>query len=207
MTFTASIRRANTDRLPAAGLMLLAALLALAPAGAMAKQGDRNQPVNVNANRFDGKNQPNTTTHLFTNVVITQGTLKVTGDKADIHLGADTSVDHAIVTGSPAHLQQEDDNGNLMTAHATKIDYNVSTGIAVLTGNAHVDQKGRGKASGDRLVYNTKTSGMSGESRGDNRVHLVFQPKHPAASTSAKSKSDAKQDAKPASAASAGGAQ
>lgn len=202
MMSTASTRQANTERARAGALaVLVAALLALAPA-APAKQGDRDQPVNVDAARFDGQNQPNSTMHLYTHVVITQGTLKVTGDRADIHLDANTRVDHAIVTGQPAHLQQEDDNGNLMTADAAKIDYDVSTGIAVLTGHAVVDQKGRGHAEGDRLVYDTKTSAMRGESHGDNRVHLIFQPKHTATSAPAHASSSAPAAASSAPAAS-----
>jgi lipopolysaccharide export system protein LptA len=130
-----------------------------------------------NAQRFDGTYAPNSTATLYGNVVITQGTMKVTGDKAVVHFDADQNVDHIVVTGTPAHIQQLDDSGNLMIGNATKLDYNNDTGVAVLTGNAFVQQKGRGEAHGDTLTYNTETSQMTGVSGSDGRVHMTFLPK------------------------------
>ena len=64
---------------------------------------------------------------------------------------------------------------------AATLDYDNVKGIAVLTGNASVVQKGRGEAHGDKLTYDTKTSEMTGESGGSSQVHLIFQPKKKAA--------------------------
>ena len=83
-----------------------------------------------------------------------------------------------VITGNPAHIEQLDDNGNLMPGDAATLDYDNVKGIAVLTGNAVVNQKGRGEAHGDKLTYNTKTSQMTGESGGDGLVHMIFQPKN-----------------------------
>jgi lipopolysaccharide export system protein LptA len=82
-----------------------------------------------------------------------------------------------VLTGSPAHLQQLDDNGNLMQGEAATIDYQVAKDFAVLQGRASITQQGRGEAHGDRLTYNTQTSEMTGDSGGDGRVHMVFKPK------------------------------
>ena len=142
-----------------------------------------------NAQRFDGKYAPNSTATLYGNVVITQGTMKVTGAKAIVHFDADQNVDHLVVTGSPAHIQQLDDSGNLMSGDAAKLDYDNVSGVAVLSGNASIQQKGRGDAHGDTLTYNTETSEMTGVSGSDGRVHMTFLPKpasaQPAPATSA----------------------
>lgn len=170
-------RRASASRKFAAGLFAAAAL-ALLPALALAKKSDREQPMNVeHADSFSGFSAPNSTTTLKGHVVITQGTMKVTGDLATVHFDADQNVDRVQVTGAPAHIQELDDAGNLMTGDAAQLDYDNIKGIAVLTGNAVIKQQGRGEAHGDKLTYNTQTSEMTGSSGGSNSVHMTFLPK------------------------------
>lgn len=144
---------------------------------ALARKDDRQQPANISAKSFDATQQANGFVHYKGSVVLTQGTLKVTGALATAYLDADNSVTRVVVTGSPAHIEQVDDSGNLMQGNAASIDYDNVKQIAVLTGNAWVNQKGRGEARGDKLTYNTQTSQMTGESSGDGMVHMTFQPK------------------------------
>ncbi|NKZ39680.1 lipopolysaccharide transport periplasmic protein LptA [Oleiagrimonas citrea] len=193
---------------------LLALLGVLLCATANAKQSDRSKPVNVDAKSADATAQPNGVSHIKGDVVITQGTLKATGNLATIHFDGQSQVKRVVLTGH-AHIQQLDDHDNLMTGNADSIDYNVPGGVAILTGSAHVKQAGRGSASGDRLVYDTKTSTMTAHSDGDNRVHLVFQakqkpaksappkPSAPATSASAATPPAASSTPAPAAAASA----
>ncbi|BFI95230.1 MAG: hypothetical protein RSP_07400 [Rhodanobacter sp.] len=129
------------------------------------------------ADSFSGYNAPNSITTLNGHVVITQGTMKVTGDLAKIYFDADQQVSRVVVTGHPAHIQEVDDSGNLMTGEAAQLDYDNINGIAVLTGNAVVKQQGRGEAHGDKLTYNTQTAYITGDSNGDGRVHMTFLPK------------------------------
>jgi lipopolysaccharide export system protein LptA len=158
-------------------------LLALSPA--FAKQSDRDQPMQVDAKHFDGFQKPNTVSTLTGSVVIRQGSLKATGAEAKVHFDSESQIDRVVITGSPAHLEQLDDNGNLMQGQAATIDYHADKDYAVLSGNAVVKQKGRGEARGDTLTYNTQTSQMTGESNGDGMVHMTFQPKARAATTPA----------------------
>jgi len=176
MTATARSRRASASRKFAAGL-LAACSLAMLPTLVVAKKSDRQQPMNYVSKRTDAYNAPNTVTTLTGNVKITQGTLLLTGDLARIHLDADTQISHVVVTGKPAHIQQLDENNNLMTGDAAQLDYDNIHGIAVLTGGAAVKQQGRGEFHGDKLTYNTDTSQITGESSGDGLVHGVFLPK------------------------------
>jgi lipopolysaccharide export system protein LptA len=165
----------------------------------MAKKEDRQQPMNVvHADSFSGFHTPNGITTLTGHVVITQGTMKVTGDLAKIFFDADENISRIQVTGKPAHIQQLDDAGNLMTGDALTLDYDNIHGIAVLTTNAVVHQQGRGEAHGDKLTYNTQTSEMTGSSGSDGMVHMTFLPKVKPAAPGA--------PAKPAAAASAPGA-
>lgn len=173
MTATARSRRAGTSLRLAAGL--LAALL-LVPL-AQAKKADRDQPMAYQAKHTDAYNAPNTVTTLSGNVKITQGSLLLTGDKAEIHLDGDQQISRVVVTGKPAHIQQLDDAGNLMTGDAATLDYDNLHGIAVMTGNAAVTQQNRGEFHGDKLTYNTQTSQITGDAGGDGLVHGVILPK------------------------------
>jgi lipopolysaccharide export system protein LptA len=179
-----SMPRSRLASMRASGALLLLGLLVLAPASA--KQSDRDMPMNIeHADSFNGFYAPNTVTTLRGHILITQGTMKITGDLAKIHVGADQQVNRIVITGTPAHIQQLDDNGNLMLGEAATLDYDNTKSIAVLTGHALVKQQGRGEAHGDKLTYNTQTSEMTGESNGTGGVHMIFQPKPRAASGTA----------------------
>lgn len=211
MIFTARLRRARMTEPCRVGIATLALFLACAlPLAAQAKQSDRSQPVKVSAQSADAMAKPNGTSHLVGDVVISQGTLKATGASATIYFDANSRVNRVVLTGSPAHLRQIDDNGNLVKGHANNIDYNVPKGIATLTGDAYVKQAGRGMASGDTLIYNTTTSTMTARSNGDNRVHLTFQPRQeeapaPASSANSASSAPAAAASTPAPASTSGG--
>ena len=143
---------------------MLGALL-LQPA--LARKADRSQPMRVvHADSFSGFNAPNSVTTLNGNVELSQGTLKITGDLAKIHVDGNQQLSRIVVTGN-AHIQQLDDAGNLMSGDAHTLDYDNIKGIATLKGQASVHQQGRGEAHGDTLTYNTQTSEMTGSSGND----------------------------------------
>jgi lipopolysaccharide export system protein LptA len=146
----------------------------------MARQDDRQKNMNLDAKSINGYNLPNTVTTLTGNVVATQGTLKMTGDKGLVSIDANTQISHIHVIAAPgklAHIEQIDDAGNLMTGDADTLDYDNINGIAVLTGHAVVHQQGRGESHGDKLTYNTQTQQMTGTSGSDGQVHMVILPK------------------------------
>ncbi|GGA08305.1 lipopolysaccharide transport periplasmic protein LptA [Dyella caseinilytica] len=149
---------------------------------ALARTDDRNQPIHVvHADSMDGYNEPNSVSTFKGNVLITQGTMKLTGQLAKIYTAKeDTSVDHIIVTSDPKkqpHIEQIDDNGNLMTGDADQLYYDNVNGIAILTGHAHVWQATKGESFGTKLTYNTQTGYMVGESGNEGPVRMTFLPK------------------------------
>jgi lipopolysaccharide export system protein LptA len=146
----------------------------------MARQDDRQKPMDLHATSTDGFNLPNTITTLTGNVIATQGTLKMTGAKGLVSIDGNTQISHIHVIAAPgklAHIEQIDDAGNLMTGDADMLDYDNINGIAILTGHAVVHQQGRGESHGDKLVYNTQTQQMTGTSGSDGQVHMVILPK------------------------------
>ena len=173
MSMPRSRRTSASARFALAAAVL--GLLAAQPA--LARKSDRQQEMHVAAKNFDGFQKPNSVSTLTGNVVITQGTLKATGARAKVYFDAESQISRVVITGSPAHLEQLDENNNLVLGDASTLDYDNLKGIAVLQGNASITQKGRGEAHGDKLTYNTETSEMTGESGGDGMVHMTFKPK------------------------------
>lgn len=174
----ARARNANRELLGAA---CVAALLALTPLAASAKKSDRQQVMNYESKHTDAYNAPNSVTTLTGSVKITQGTMLVTGDVAKLYMDGDQQVSRVVVTGTPghpAHIQELDENNNLMTGDAATLNYDNINGIAVLTGNAVVVQQCRGEFHGDKLTYNQNTSQITGDTGGDGLVHGVILPKN-----------------------------
>ena len=176
MTRTAPSCPRRTPRLDRRALLPALALLALllAPA-AQALKSDRQQPLLVNSNSFKAEQNQHITT-LLGNVTLQQGTLKGLALKGTVYTDANNKVTRVVLEGNPARLSQQLDGGGEMHSTASTIDYSPATDTAILIGDAHVDQPGRGSYSGARLVYNTSTGAMQGEGGGGGQVHLIFQP-------------------------------
>jgi lipopolysaccharide export system protein LptA len=157
------------------GVLLLGmAACALAATSAYAKTGDRNQPMNTSQDHLDGFNAPNTITTLTGNVLVTQGTMKAKGDVAKIYLDAATQVARIVMTGKPhAHIEQLDDDNNLMTGEAPTLDYDNINGIAVLYPNAVVIEQNTGEARADKITYDTNTTHFTGVGN----VSAIYYPK------------------------------
>ncbi|SFW40060.1 lipopolysaccharide transport periplasmic protein LptA [Luteibacter sp. UNCMF366Tsu5.1] len=166
------------SRVSANALLALLGVALAASSPVMAKQSDRDQPADVTSKSFDGSQQPNGKVIWTGNVVLTQGTLKITGSKATGYLDSDNSIIRVVVDGSPATIHQLDDDNQPMDGKAANIDYKIDQDFAVLTGKAEVHQPVKGSAEGDKLTYNTKDSTMTGESNGGAPVHMTFQPKN-----------------------------
>lgn len=178
---TPSSRPAGVRRI--AELALLAAgLAAVTPAFAL--KSDADQPVSIDAQKFSGR-QGDKVTYAVA-VHMTQGSFVADGDAATGYFDPNDAIDRAVLTGSPAKVQQKLDDGSMMYGHADTIDYRVSANTVILTGNASIVQTGKGEYHGARLVYNTDSGEVSGEGGAEGRVHMILQPKKkPAAAPAA----------------------
>ena len=157
-------------------VLLITAMLACGLA--QAKQTDKNQPININANAFAGSQDSGKIT--FTgSVTMDQGSFHADGAKATGYTDPnDTSQwQRVVLTGSPAHFRQTQDNGTLVHGQALTIDYKVSENTVVLTGDAGVVQEGRGEFHGNQLVYNTDSGQIQGTPAAGGRVHITLQPR------------------------------
>ena len=175
----------STDSIPVRALLALA--LCLLCTHAWARSSDRQQPMDVTADHSDTSLADDSVSTLTGNVVVTQGTMVIHADKAVItRKGGDMS--RALLTGGPVSLKQDDENGEVMTATARQVDYDLTADTAVFTGNAVIDQPTRGQMHGERIVYNIKSGQVTSGGDGT-RVSMHILPKQaadkPAAATPA----------------------
>lgn len=155
-------------------LTLVAVLLAAGPADA--RRSDRNQPMDIDAGHQRGTLDDSAPIELSRGVFITQGTLNIESDRAEI-----TTVSgdprRVVLTGSPATMSQEMDSGEPMTARARRIDYNIANDTMVLTGDAHVEQP-QGNMRSQRIVYNMQTEQVEAGGNGAGRVQMRLEPRN-----------------------------
>jgi lipopolysaccharide export system protein LptA len=190
--------RSSNNRL----VLLLCGLLAAD--GAWALKSDKHQPINVRADHGDFRSDPDDSsngTGIYTgHVVITQGSIVLTADKAILHI-INNELDTADVTGEPATFEQKPDQGETMHGTALEITYSASKNEVVLITDARLTQgvlqnlsndkfpdqppqtaQGVRLMTADRIRYNTDTQHVIARGGGDEgRVHISFPPKTMAA--------------------------
>lgn len=154
----------------------------------LALSSDKNQPTTIDSNKmtYDDKKNVN----VFSgNVLLTRGTLVVTGNKLTLTQKED-GTQFAVVEGEPARFQQQRDSEPTQTlfikGRASRIDIDGAKEIVTLTNNANI-QKLDGKAiteeiSGKVIVYEQLTEyltvqGSNKASGGSGRVQAVIQPR------------------------------
>ena len=153
----------------------ICALIAFAAAPVFALKSDRQQLLNVDADKLDAGLDDNRAV-LEGNVRITQGTLVIEAATAVLTQGEGQETRRVLLTGSPVTLEQDLDEGGRLKARANQVDYDVSAESVVLTGAATVSQP-RGEITGERIVYNTASGKLEATSVPGGRVHLKVQPK------------------------------
>ncbi|WP_240794501.1 lipopolysaccharide transport periplasmic protein LptA [Azoarcus sp. DD4] len=168
---------------------LFAVLLALCVVSplALAERADRDQPVNIEANKVtvDDRNK----VHIFEgDVVLTQGTLVIKGDKLVVTQDA-SGFQNGVATAAGQRLatfrQKREGSNEYVNGEAERIEYNSRTEKAKLFVRAKVTSGGdevRGhfieydSMSENYLVTNAPGAAPTAAS-GDGRVRAVIQPK------------------------------
>jgi lipopolysaccharide export system protein LptA len=154
--------------------LLIAAALLASPL-AEARKSDRNQAMDVTAGKQEGGLGDDTPTVLSGGVTIDQGTLHAEASRAEISTRGG-EIARVVLSGGPARLNQELDDGSPMSAVAEKVDYNPNTEMVVFTGNVTIKQP-RGSLSGERVVYNMASGQVTSGGEGAGRVRMRILPK------------------------------
>lgn len=172
-------------RLPLFPLIALA--LGLPLSSALAERADRNQPVNIEADRVtvDDRNK----VHIFEgSVVLTQGTLMIKGDKLVVTQGAD-GFQTGVATGTAKRLasfrQKREGSAEFIDGEAERIEYDSRNERARLFNQARVSSSGD-EVRGHYIEYDALTenylvtnqpAAAPGQPGSDGRVRAVIQPR------------------------------
>jgi lipopolysaccharide export system protein LptA len=161
-----------------ANVMLLSSILCLLSLSAIAKQGDLKQELKIAAvSQFaDIKNNQ----IIFNGPVkVVQGSINISADELRAFTPENSTSKKLIATGSPATFSQELDDGQIGTASANEITYDLATTTLTLTGNAKLSQSGS-QVTGNRIKYNIKAQELIAESSGtgQDRVITIIQPEN-----------------------------
>lgn len=154
----------------------LAALCLLIPVAAQALSTDRDQPINIQADRVNLQEKRGYSEYLG-DVEMTQGSMVLKADRVTIYQ-RDGHLQKVQASGNPAHFSQLPDGGETrIQAQAHEIDYDAITGRLVLTGKARVVQ-GANTFAGARIDYDTRHATVSASKggTGQGRVHATIQP-------------------------------
>ncbi|HLT04885.1 MAG TPA: lipopolysaccharide transport periplasmic protein LptA [Pseudomonas sp.] len=168
----------------------LALLCSLAASGAWALPSDRDQPIHVQADSAELDDRQGRAVYRG-DVIITQGTLKITGNTVTVTRNASGDIDTFTAQGRPAYYEQQPEIGESMVhAYGRTIEYFANNERIVLTDQAKVVRDGN-TFEGERIVYDTRTqvvnagraeSGTVSTPRP--RVDMVIQPRKKPAESS-----------------------
>lgn len=111
------------------------------------------------------------------NVVIEQGSLRVSADELEIDASQGEGNEIFIATGNPAKYSQEQEDGSLVTAQANKIEYHRGSRSLSLDGNAQIQQNAS-SVQGKSIVFNMELEQIiaEGSDQESGRVITTFQP-------------------------------
>lgn len=161
-----------------AKLPLLAVLLSLTLSSAplLALSGDRQQPMSVEADRADIDDKRGVSVYTG-NVVVVQGSLRITGDKMVVHTNARNQIDKIITTGQPSTFEQLPDNKkDKIYGRARRLEYYAAEEKIVLIDDGILEQS-QNTFRSDRITYFVKTDQVqAGKSSGGERVRIIIQP-------------------------------
>lgn len=171
--------------LPALCLMLLATYATQS----IAERADRDQPIQVDADRVTVDDAKQVST-FEGNVQMRQGTLLIEGAKIVISQDK-KGFSQIVATGQLAHFRQKRDGTNQYAeGFGERIEYDNFIEMANIFGQARVKREGD-DVRGEHIIYNTKTgvfkvfgsNSQNPDTVGQGRVQIIIQPKDPQSET------------------------
>ena len=172
--------RRVTARVVGASILVLASVIT----NAWALSSDRNEPIEIEADRAEANERERVTIYRG-GAVITQGTLRITGETVWIYFNEKDEFVKLVSEGNPAHLRQLPDNSTeYQMADANRLEYYAQKDLILLLGNAVYGQ-GTDSIRAERIEYDSLRGKMlaraasetDGGKTGSSRVRIRIIPK------------------------------
>ena len=147
---------------------------------------DQDQPIEIEADTAELDDQKGVTTYTG-NVIVVQGSIRMTGEKMTVYYTKDNDLDTVIMEGHPATYRQLPDNSEVYDeAEALRMEYYGLKNLIVLLDNAVVKQESL-RFSGSRIEYDTERSQIRARGQAESdadkssgsggRVKITIKPK------------------------------
>jgi len=165
-------------------LLLSFTLFTAVVAPALALDGDRNQPIEVTADQFHGDEVKQTAVYSG-NVVVTQGSMRLTGTRLEINI-TPKGYRRITILGSPAHFKQQREPKKTkidewIHADANHIIYDEETDKITLKGRASLKRTENGiskdMTSGESIVYDMRNARSEVQGAKGQRVTTIIAPR------------------------------
>jgi lipopolysaccharide export system protein LptA len=151
-------------------------LFLLLPLHCWAADSDRDQPINIEADQLEIREQENISIYQG-NVQLVQGSLRINSDRLVIHFNEDNELTMMEMTGNLAKFQQLDNAQQLIRGEAEQIDYSDLDSLLILRRRASLDQDGK-VINSDLIRYDTATNSLeAGGAQSDVRTTVVIPPR------------------------------
>jgi lipopolysaccharide export system protein LptA len=164
--------------------LLLSLSAALVSVSAWALPSDRDQPIRIQADSAELDDKQGVAVYRG-DVIITQGTMKVTGDTVTITQNAQGDIEVFTSIGKPAYYEQlPSADKQIVKAYGQTIQYFMTNERVILIDQAKVIQEGN-TFKGEKIVYDTQRQIVNaGRATGTNittpspRIDMVILPKN-----------------------------
>lgn len=164
---------------------LLFTILACASMTAYALSTDKDQPIEVRADKFNGDEVKQTAVYSGS-VQVTQGSMSLKGDRLELRL-TPKGYRQATVSGKPAKFRQKKEAKTKgveewINAQAATIQYDEENDVVTLSGNAKLSRTENGVerdvTQGSRIVYDLRNARSVVEGGGSGgRVTTIIAPR------------------------------
>jgi len=167
---------------------------------ALALPDDRDKPIHIQADSAELDDKKGVALYSGS-VIITQGSIKITGQRATIKRAANGSVSIFTATGKPATFsQQPEADKEIVDAYGLTIQYSVQKDQVLLIDQAKVVQGGN-TFEGEKIVYDTVRQIVNaGRASGQSittprpRIDMLIQPKNSSEETKKNSNEETKKN-------------
>lgn len=154
-------------------LLFLSALVA--PLSTLAATGDRQKPVNLRADRIE-IDQKRATSLYRGNVLLTQGTLRMTAARAEAR-NRGNKVETVTAEGKPVTFRFRPEGGTeYIQGQAQRVHYRVAEQIVDFGGNVQL-QRGRDAFRSAQARYDITTRQVTAEGNNEQRAYVALVPR------------------------------
>ncbi len=165
-------RQTTCRRITQCIVRVLALAMTIAALPASAIEGDEDQPILIEADDVEVLEADSISVYVG-NVVVTQGSMRLTGDHVTVYHREDRRPRFVIALGAPAHLKQrlDNDQGELL-AFAKRMEFDVDKDELTLIGEGLLIQ-GEDRVTGERIVYDRARAHFRAGGAGRVRITIV----------------------------------